>query len=199
MVDAKTISVYDSDAHQTAYVDLKRSAEPPPVLLTFISRVPAGGLVLDLGCGTGMEAAIMIDHGLQVDAVDASPGMVRRANELYGLDARVATFDDIGRPETYDGVWAHFSLLHAPRDRFTDHLADIYTALKSGGAFHLCMKVGIGEKRDGLGRLYTYYGEDELKELVIAAGFDWQDSQIGLGKSLDGGREIWMTGLGIKP
>ena len=39
------------------------------------------------------------------------------------------------------------------------------------GIFHLGMKVGTGEKRDALGRFYTYYSVEELTEILVTAGF----------------------------
>jgi len=39
----------------------------------------AGDHVLDLGCGTGEDAAHLMRHGVRVRAMDASPEMVRLA------------------------------------------------------------------------------------------------------------------------
>ena len=47
----------------------------------------------------------------------------------------------------------------------------LHRALKPGGTLHIGMKLGTGEKRDALGRLYVYYTEAELTGLLQAAGF----------------------------
>ena len=41
--------------------------------MRFITALPAGGRVLDLGCGPGGSALLMMQAGLDVDAIDASP------------------------------------------------------------------------------------------------------------------------------
>jgi len=49
-------------------------------------RAPAGGHVLDLGCGNGIPAAKWLsDNGFRVTGVDLSDTMVERARELVML------------------------------------------------------------------------------------------------------------------
>jgi SAM-dependent methyltransferase len=142
--------------------------------------------VLDLGCGPANASAFMREAGLVPDPVDASAGMVRLANERYGIGARLATFDDIGGVAEYDGVWANFSLLHAARGDLPRYIAALHRALKPGGIFHIGMKTGTGEARDGIDRLYTYVGRDELTGLLTDAGFTVTDTTEGTEVGLAG-------------
>jgi SAM-dependent methyltransferase len=198
-MDEPTIRAYDDARNRSAYLDLKGQHKAHPALKFFISRVPQDGLVLDLGCGVGAEAAIMVEQGLRVDAVDASQGMVDCARDVNGIDARLATFDDIKNLSDLDGVWAHFSLLHVARDKLPEYLNSISAVLKPDGVFYLCMKLGVGDHRDGLGRLYTYYEEQELDKLMRAAGFDVFFSDTGNGVGLDEEVIHWMMLFGAKP
>lgn len=43
------------------------------------ARIPSGSSVLDLGCGTGLDAEFLARRGYRVTAIDWSPEMVRRA------------------------------------------------------------------------------------------------------------------------
>ena len=191
MSDRDTISVYDEQAARYAELtDGDNSGDPQ--LTRFIRSVPKGGRVLDLGCGPGASAAMMAQSGLQVDAVDASAEMVRLAANQPGVSARQAEFDDLEATGNYDGIWANFSLLHARRDDFPNHLAAIHKALKPGGVFFIAMKLGQGEGPDGLGRFYSYYSEDELKQFVQEAGFTVTDRQLGSGTGLDGSVSDWI-------
>jgi predicted methyltransferase len=97
--------------------------------------------------------------------------MVKMANDHHDIGARLATFDDVEAVAQYDGVWANFSLLHAPRADLPRHLAALHRALKPGGLLHLGMKTGTGEARDGLDRLYSYYSVAELHGKLANAGF----------------------------
>jgi SAM-dependent methyltransferase len=181
-IDSKTIETYDAKAQE--YVNLFSTDRPSRQLRDFIAALPKGGKALDLGCGPGNSAAMMRDAGLQVAAIDASPKMVELGREKYGLDIRLGSFDDVTETAVYDGIWASFSLLHAPRADMPRHLSAIHKALKPNGILMLGMKTGTGEKRDHLGRMYTYYSRENLDNLLQTAGFTpashFEGSEMGL-------------------
>lgn len=185
MSDPTTIRVYDQRAADYAALsDEKTSADP--VLAAFIAACPPGGLVLDLGCGPGAAAATMANAGLIAQATDASGEMVAMAARHPGVTARQAVFDDIMGTDIYDGIWASFSLLHAPRTDFARHLSALHKALKPGGAFCIGMKLGSGEARDSIGRLYSYYSADDLDIFLTGAGFTPMSHKFGTTVGLDG-------------
>jgi SAM-dependent methyltransferase len=192
MIDAATIAVYDTRAEDYAHRTDDFNATDPQ-LTAFIGACRAGGHVLDLGCGPGMAAAVMARAGLTVDAVDASSEMVAMASRRPGVSARQATFDDVTGVDTYDGIWASFSLLHAPRTDLPRHLKALHTALKPGGAFFIGMKLGSGEGPDRIGRYYAYYSVPELESLLQRAGFTVLDHLTGSGAGLDGSVSDWVS------
>ncbi|MHC0051881.1 class I SAM-dependent DNA methyltransferase [Actibacterium sp. D379-3] len=167
--DKTTIAVYDARADE--YADRNMPAAVAARLADFIAALPPGGAALDLGCGPGWAAAAMRDAGLRVTAMDASAEMARVARERHGLAVTVAPFSALDAVAAFDGIWAHFSLLHAPRADFPGHLAALHRALKPGGQLLLGMKLGQGTARDRLNRFYTYYSLEELHRLVAQAGF----------------------------
>jgi SAM-dependent methyltransferase len=189
--DTETIAVYDAQAAE--YARLTESEAHDRQLLAFIAAMPAGGLVLDLGCGPGHAAAAMAKAGLQVEATDASGEMVALASRHRGVRARQALFEDIDAQDRYDGIWANFSLLHAPRAAMPGNLARLARALKPGGQFHIGLKSGTGERRDGLGRLYTYFAEAEIAGLLQAAGFTIDQTLTGRSLGLDGELADWIV------
>lgn len=167
--DSQTIAVYDTSAEE--YDNRFGKLEPETHLLNFISAMPKGAYVLDLGCGPGHASAEMKAAGLVPDSVDASAEMVSIAKNRYGLDARLATFDDITSKETYHGIWANYSLLHAKRADMPRYFKALHHALLPEGLLHLAMKKGTGDGRDRLGRYYTYLAPDELTGMLRDAGF----------------------------
>ncbi len=191
MIDDETISAYNTQVE--AYADLTRSTSPDPHLVAFMAHVVPVGHILDLGCGPANAAAEMREHNFEVDAVDASPEMVRLANKTHYIGARLATFDDIDGYDTYDGIWANFSLLHAPVEDFPRHLNALYRALKPGGHFHIGMKLGTGSARDKLGRHYSYYSQSELSDLLNTAGFVVVTASTGEDLGLAGDIEPWIA------
>lgn len=192
MTDRDTIDVYNTRAADyVAMSDDHNSADPR--LMAFVAACPTRATVLDLGCGPGASAAVMAQAGLKVDAVDASSEMVALAGKHPGVSTREATFDDIDEQAVYDGIWANFSLLHAPRADFRRYLAALHRALKPGGAFMIAMKLGKGEARDDIGRFYTYYSEAELDTCLTSAGFTLIDRAHGSGPGLDGSISDWIS------
>lgn len=180
MGDPETLSVYARRAEEYSNRFASEPAQDAsPSFNAFSQHLPARGRVLDLGCGPGQWAARLRDAGFEVDATDASEAMAELAKQRFDLDVRIVTFDALDDVAEFDGIWANFSLLHAPKTDFPDHLARIHRALKPGGAFHLGTKLGIDEGRDHLGRFYSYYSEIELRNYLDEAGFTILNTRTG--------------------
>ena len=189
--DAKTIAVYDAGAAD--YARLNQELEGLDGLVAFCEALPKGAHVLDLGCGPGSYAAFMAKQGCQVDATDASIEMVKLADQHAGVTGYQASFDEISGDNIYDGIWANFSLLHAPRAEFPNHLAALHHACKPNALFHIGMKLGSNAARDTIDRMYTYYTEDELLTYLISAGFKIDHCEYGTSPGLDGVLADWIT------
>lgn len=189
-MDRQTIETYDAKAAD--YAKLVTNDTPSRHLRAFMDALPKGGHVLDLGCGPGNAAANMHDAGFRVTAIDASPKMVELGADRYGLDITLGTFDDVTQIATYDGIWASFSLLHAPRADIPRHLSAIHTALKPQGIFVIGVKTGKGTERDSIGRQYTYFEPAELDTLLRAAGFTPTSSAKGSDTGLAGDTQPWI-------
>ena len=177
MPDAKTLHFYDTSADK--YAALTKIEKPGANLKAFMALLPAGGHVLDLGCGPAQASVHLRNAGFVPDPVDASQGMVTLANDTHDIGARLMTFDDLDAVEAYDGVWANFSLLHAPKKDLPRHMAAIANALRPAGIFHIGMKTGEGEHRDSIDRLYTYVTVPELHGLLVQAGFEILSTEEG--------------------
>ena len=186
MTDAKTINVYDAQIEKYRRLT---AAQPSVSLNAFIELMPHAGRVLDWGCGPGLASASMAQAGLYVDAIDASVQMVQAAQTHQGVTATLGTFDDLQAVNIYDGVYANFSLLHAPRADFPRYLLNAHRALRDGGILHLGMKLGHGQGRDTLGRFYCYYTAPALCEALTQAGFNiinqYEGKEAGLAGSVD--------------
>lgn len=196
MSDPETLAVYSREAerYRARFADKGADAH----LDTFLAALPAQADLLDLGCGPGRAAALMQEAGHRVIAYDATPEFVAQAGAL-GVDARLARFDDLSALAAFDGIWANFSLLHAPRAEMPGHLTAIARALRPGGVFHLGLKLGTGEARDALGRFYTYYTEDELERLLTDAGLKVTGKDFGTGEGLSGSTDPFIIVTSRKP
>ena len=164
MSDDQTIAVYHTRA--AGYASLEISPVQVRALERFTAALPNASFVLDLGCGPGIHARAIMEAGHEVDAIDATQAFVDTAI-AHGVTARLATFDEITSVDTYDGIWASFSLLHAPRAKVPGYLAALAQALKPNGILFLGMKTGEGEERDKFGRHYCYFTVEELSAMLI--------------------------------
>lgn len=159
--DPDTIAFYQARApHYVLKFGQAHSYQLDP----FLDRLLTGGRVLELGCGGGQDAARIAARGFNIDATDATPAMVAKANQRWNVGARVMAFDQLDAQGTYDGIWAHASLLHCPRAALPDVLARIYCALAPGGWHFASYKLGEAEGRDTLGRFYNFPSADLLTE-----------------------------------
>jgi SAM-dependent methyltransferase len=145
----------------------------------FVRAVAAGGLVLDLGCGPGCDAALLRGRGLRVVGVDLSHGMLVVARrEFPGLFVTA----DMGclpfAPSTFDAVWANASLLHLARALVPGTLRELHRALRPGGVLLVSLKRGDGEGWDERAygpdapRWFTYWAAEEFEGLLADAGLE---------------------------
>ena len=88
----KTIGFYDANAAN--YVAETAGVEFGALQREFAQRLPEGGRVLDLGCGSGRDSLAFLKAGFEVDAVDGSAQMVEAASGLTGLPVAHAFFTD---------------------------------------------------------------------------------------------------------
>ena len=128
----------------------------------FLTRVSAGGLILDAGCGSGRDSREFIAHGYRVRAFDASPELAKLASNLVGQSVEIRTFDDVDETACYDGIWACASLLHLREPEVPDALARLWSALKPEGVFYVSFKLGDGERAYN-GRHFTDATESRLR------------------------------------
>ena len=187
--DPDTIAFYQ--AHAPHWVFHSGEAHSHQ-LESFLDRLTPGAAVLELGCGGGRDAARMRQRGFAVDATDATPALVTRANQAFGLGARVMAFHELEAGAQYAGVWAHASLLHCPRANLPDVLARIHHALLPGGWHFASFKLGTGEGRDLLGRLHNFPPAEWLIAAYEAAEFTIETQEIYAGKASDGTQRDWI-------
>jgi ubiquinone/menaquinone biosynthesis C-methylase UbiE len=133
--------------------------------------------ILDVGSGPGRDALILKEKGLEVTCLDASEEMVKICSEK-GLQAIVGDFNNLPFPDnSFDGVWSYTALLHIPKSEIQIPIQEIKRVLKSGGLFGLGLIEGEGEIYKetagvNLPRLFSFYKEEEIKNLLKENGFE---------------------------
>lgn len=98
--------------------DRGRTLQERAWLDRFLDHVPAGGTVLDVGCGMGEPVArYLIERVVGVVGVDSSPSMIKLCRARFpDSDWLVADMRELDLGRRFDGVLAWDSLFHLGAD-----------------------------------------------------------------------------------
>jgi SAM-dependent methyltransferase len=140
------------------------------------STLRSGGAVLDLGCGSGYPITqLLVEAGLAVHAVDASPSMVAAFRTRFpGVPVEcndVVKSSFFGRE--FDGVVAWGLLFLLPPDAQAQLIAKVGHALTPGGQFLFTAPRQHCEWSDTMtGLLSTSLGSESYRRLLETAGLE---------------------------
>ncbi|MFP3921822.1 MAG: class I SAM-dependent methyltransferase [Dichotomicrobium sp.] len=140
-------------------------------LARFCALLPAGGSVLDVGCGTGDPIARdFIERGYGVTGVDFSEAMLAVARARCP-DARwlCADMRRLALGETFDGIVGWHSFFHLTPDEQASTLTKLAAHLAPGGALMLTVGPEAGEVTGHVG-----------DEVVYHASLSRRDYELGL-------------------
>ena len=131
----------------------------------FLEMLPAGGRILDLGCGPGRDTRLFLERGFRVTAVDGSEELCRLAEAFTGHPVIHSTFQEFRPGESYDGIWACASLLHLPKEEIVRVIERLSPFLREGGVFYMSFKYGSfsGERN---GRYFTDLTEQDMDGIL---------------------------------
>ena len=159
----KTIDYYNKHAEEftasTFEVDMESLYQP------FLAELPEGARILDVGCGSGRDTLAFKKKGYQVDAIDYSEELVKKASRLTGIPIKLKSFYEIDDYEAYDGIWACASLLHCERNHLKEVIGKLVSALKPNGVLYMSFKYGNGDRQKD-GRQFTDLDEVQAKALL---------------------------------
>lgn len=163
----KNIYYYNQNADQ--FFDTTYQVDMTGLYQSFLRYLPEHASILDLGCGSGRDTLAFKNLGHQVEAIDYSEELVAKARQLTGLPVQLDSFYELSAQEKYEGIWACASLLHCERDKLSDVLDRILTALKPNGVCYMSFKYG-NKDREKDGRSFTDLNEQKVDDLL--KGFD---------------------------
>jgi ubiquinone/menaquinone biosynthesis C-methylase UbiE len=179
-----TVQSYDTTAQE--YTKKTKDLHPKKEASKFLSYIPKGGSILDLGCGPGRDAGIFESEGYQVTGLDPSTKLLEIARDAAPLSTfKHGYAEDIPfMNEEFDGVWACASLIHIQRKNLPRVLGEVYRIMKPGAIFAPSFKQGRGERAikderyGGVEKFFAYYPESEMQEMLQNSGFNILDSFV---------------------
>jgi len=114
MCEEAVIGLYERHAHEYDH-DRGQSLYGERVWLDrFLLGVPAGGAVLDVGCGTGTPiAAHILRRGFRIVGVDASPSMIQLCRTRFpGSEWVIQDMRALALGRRFDAILAWDSFFH---------------------------------------------------------------------------------------
>lgn len=156
-----SIKYYQENAQ--AFFDSTINVDISDLYAPFIEKLTSGAKILDAGCGSGRDAKAFMSMGFDVEAIDASSELVKRARSI-GINVEQKSFTEVTKTSYYDAIWACASLLHIPHNELPDTMLSLSKSLKNGGVWYVSFKYGVGQ-REKDGRLFSDLNESTLEHL----------------------------------
>ena len=189
-------------------------AKPSAFVEPCLDLLPAGARILELGCGTGTDAATFARAGHTVVATDFVPTVIEANRQRY-LDLPELTFQEIRIDEpfpfpdrSFDAVYAHLTLHYYPDVKTREIITEIRRVLVPGGWLLFACKSpadpawGKGTELepdmfDFHGKVRHFFTADYARSL-LEPGFTAIDIREHAGK-LYKQRSGWITATAQRP
>ena len=144
--------------HAFDYFRSTKDVDMTDLLTRFARLLPAGGSVLDVGCGSGRDLKWFRAQGFRAAGIDASERLCALAREYAGPEVVVhcgsiqdwcaerhesgnLSCEDPADPAMmYDGIWANASLLHLEEAALYEFFRTAAGRLLPGGVLYFSMK-----------------------------------------------------------
>ena len=144
-------SAYDEVAN--TYADYFRSTEPEqPIDLGmidyFASLLTGEQRVLDAGCGAGRLLPVLGALACNVEGVDLSPGMIRRAQQDHpSFATQVASLSRLPYLDgSFDGYFSWYLTIHSPDAELPCIFGEARRVLRIGGLILVAFQSGHGSQ-----------------------------------------------------
>lgn len=185
MKPEETVRLGYERAAEAYLADRRQEAPDVAALKQLTSRLAAGALVLDAGCGAGMPIAHRLSQAYRVIGVDFSERQLSLAARHVPTAALAC--QDLTRlglaAASFDAICSYYAIIHIPRAEHAGILADLYRLLRPGGLAFLCL--GAADLDDdfdddfyGAHMYWSHYDAPANLELLRQAGFDVVWSEV---------------------
>jgi len=160
-MDLKTLTTYDQDAEH--YAQEWESQPAGDDLRETVKNFFTQGPTIDVGCGSGRDAAWLCANGYPTLGVDASVGLLSQAHALHPeLNLVHSALPELPGIEEhhYENVLCETVIMHLPVDLIESSVHKLLMLLKSQGILYLSWRVTEHQdRRDEKGRLYASFDE----------------------------------------
>lgn len=171
------------------------------------SSLKPGGKLLELGCGSGRDAAFMVSRGFKVLATDGSASMIEQAKrhhpELAGHMAHLKLPDGLSNKlGVFHGIYAVAVLMHLSVQEIESTISAVHSLLAAKGRFVFSVPAlrddVMTNEFDSKSRRFTALSPEGWTDLCLKCNLQIVRTMI----SKDGlrrGGVAWLNCLAGKP
>jgi len=164
------------DAVADEYMRVRSQRTGVEIISKWAKRFAKGASVLDIGAGSGLPLTkLLVDHGIEVLALDASPKMVAAFKQnLPGVEVRCEALEEsMFFDRIFDGVMAIGVMFLLEEAAQRDLIMDASKALKEDGSFLFSAPHQICEWEDVLtGQASRSLGIEAYRDVLDAHQMD---------------------------
>ncbi|MDW3177494.1 MAG: class I SAM-dependent methyltransferase [Acidimicrobiia bacterium] len=200
-MDKATFDYYEQNADfcTQRWNAIERNTEASRLLS---AAFPVGGRILDVGCGSGRDLAVLRDAGFETFGVEPVESfrthLIERRPEFEPFVAE-GSLPELNLPAlwpaTFDGIVCSAVLMHLSSEELVVAMSRLREILAVRGRLLVSVpaeRPGIVNGRDSAGRLFSGVRARELEAIAVDAGLgrvdvwsDWADLQGREGYSWD--------------
>lgn len=159
-----TLNYYNQNTNQ--FVQGTLSADFKQIQDRFLAKLPAGGYILDFGCGSGRDTKYFLENGYQVDATAGSEELCKLAGAYTGIIVKQMLFEELCDIDKYNGIWACLSILHLSKATLADVLIKMVAALKDNGVIYTSFKYSSFEGERN-GKFFTDFTIMNIYRIIL--------------------------------
>jgi len=163
------------DYYQNNFIEYHKrtfSVDPSSFLTLFISAIPEGCSILDIGCGSGRDLLWLKNQGFYVTGFELSKGLADLARTHSGCEVIEGDFETYDFSSlSFDAILASGSLVHLSHDRLANVMQNIKQAIIAGGFFYVSLKEGNNTFQDKTGRIFYLWQDSDLRNLFSKLNF----------------------------
>lgn len=152
----------------------KNQKFPTDKLDLFLSHVPSGRTILDVGCGPGIETNYMHERNHKATGLDESDEMIKIAKKCYTKVPFVqGNILDMDNEFVCDSVWCNAVLMHYNKsDRAVIIHKKIFRYAKNVAGFVVPLQTKKRENRAHKDILFNLFTEKKFRSEIINPEWD---------------------------
>lgn len=178
LMNDKSILMSDKDNKINSSINIQKytkdalhyyrsTIEIPPGrdIVNFKSRIKKGGLVCDLGCGSGRDSRYFIQNGFRVYSTEPSAQLASLARSYPFIFVKEESLIDMNYPSKFDAVWCSAVLQHIEAEDLEIAIKNLVLMLNKRGILYISYRA-TATRLEIIESKMTLHKTDRITEIL---------------------------------